>query len=434
MAEQVSESSPLSTWEGSPLLPQGHKDAFGKYMSTCKEHGTMLCGDALIRLELGCTRLSVKPDFGKQFTNLDLHALVNLLESEDGKMMEGLKVLDFSDGKLTPGGIFKVAELLKHPKCTVEELDLSNQDVQAEGARALVLGIHACPSLSTLRMHTSNLRSSGAKVFVDYLFQDEEKSHRLKKLDLQNNFISYSQCHKLWAKAEGIDIDLQGNRVRDEVMNAVTHGMGAVAAIVGTVFMARACVGKPTYYTVAVVPYCASLVTLFLSSCLFHSFHALGKTVYTLFCWLDHSAIFVLIAGSYTPFLAILFHGMWYETAFLIMIWSIAAFGIGFTIIYEGPYKQDLENVLYLVMGWCIVLVCRDLYYHFSTGGIFLLVLGGLLYSIGVVFFVRDSSVGGFPDHTIWHLFVLSAALSHYLCIYWYVVVPYPGFHVYGPP
>jgi len=322
-----------------------------------------------------------------------------------------------------------VAKVLQHPRCALEVLDLSFQSPGPEGAQSIVEGLRKCRTLRTLRMHSCKLATSGSKAFVD-LLSAGRGAHSLSTLDLQNNFIKYAECHSLYKHAEeqGIELLLQGNRVMDEVLNAVTHGSGFVLSVLGSVYMFWAVEEKPSYYLHGVIPYCLSMNVLFLSSCLYHSFHALGRTVNLIFCILDHTGIYALIAGTYTPLLVILLHDVWSSPYYLCAIWLMALGGVAFTTFYHGPMKMHIENLVYLFMGWFCLAFIHEVYARLELAGFALLVAGGVLYTLGVPWFVKDGHTFGLPDHVIWHLFVLAACGCHFALIYRYIVLlPHPA-------
>jgi len=395
------------------------------YLATCQDTRILPSADALIRLELGCKTLRVEPDAERNFGNLELRALVSLLEEEDGARLSGFTTLDLSHARLGTSGALLVGRVLQHPRCQLEELNLSFQAVGPEGAAAIAEGARVCKTLHRLRMHTCKLATLGSKAFVE-LLAEGRGAHSLNFLDLQNNFVEYSECHALYKLAEEQDLELilQGNRVMDEVFNAITHGFGFLLCVVGSLYMYWAVQDKPTYYLHGVLPYCVAMNVLFLSSCLYHSFHALGRTVNLIFCILDHAGIYGLIAGTYTPFLVILFHGDWWAPYFLCAIWGMAVSGMVFTTCYEGPMKMHIENLFYLVMGWVCVCWVPEAYARLEFPGFALLFSGGVLYTLGVPWFVKDGHTVGLPDHVIWHIFVLAACCCHFFCVYWYIVLP----------
>lgn len=199
--------------------------------------------------------------------------------------------------------------------------------------------------------------------------------------------------------------------VQEEIANAVSHGLGALLSVAGlTVLLFYAAmegsVGKIISYSV----YGTSLIALFLASTLYHAIsHEKTKKLFKL---LDHCAIYLLIAGTYTPLLAISIQG-WLGYSMLAVIWSLAAIGIGFKLKFGDKYKF-VSLASYLGMGFVSLTFINTLYQSLSSTGFSLLVLGGAFYGIGVFFYVQKKII---YNHAIWHLFVLAGAMSHYFMI-----------------
>merc|ERR1712032_1016008 len=187
--------------------------------------------------------------------------------------------------------------------------------------------------------------------------------------------------------------------------------------------MTRSGVYEPAYYIWSVTLYLISLCVLFLASTLYHSFFSLRFTR-VIFSVLDHSAIYLLIAGSYTPLLVILFPDKpEYSQWLLCFMWLMCVLGVSTTVIVsEGKFKMVLSLSLYLGMGWVAILINSDLMERVASTGFQLLLVGGLFYTGGVPFFVKNRQTLGVPDHTTWHIFVLAGALAHYAFIFKYVV------------
>jgi hemolysin III len=417
----------LGALAGSKL--DGHAArAFQNYLATCRDYQVKPCADAIIGLQSDCERLAIEVDSLHPFGNLEVCTLATLLEEGDGSNLGRLRMLNLSKCRLGLSGVLVVARLLANPQCKLEELDLSWQRLGSNGARALVGALRASSTLRKLRICNCMLSSKAGECFVE-LLQSGMESTPLKILDMQSNLLGYQMCHTLYklAAEQGIDVCLDGNRVFDEVLNAVTHGIGFVLSIHGNVFMGSEIRDKPEYYAYGLVPFCIAMIALFLSSTLYHSFHALGRTVNRIFCILDHTAIYLLIAGSFNPLLVVILHDLWWSHYVLAGTWAIAVVGIIFTIRYEGPLKMHIENFLYLAMGWSVVPYVGVVFERLPNMAIGLLAAGGLMYTLGVPWFVKDGHTLGFPDHVIWHIFVLLACACHFFLFYWYVALKMPA-------
>jgi len=254
-----------------------------------------------------------------------------------------------------------------------------------------------------------------------------DESHcprRLLHIDLRNNVIGFAATEmiEVAARGSGVRVLLEGNLVLDEVINAVTHGAGCVLGVLGSVLLGLRVRGTSFQCRSASIMYCVALCTLYLASTLYHSFHALGPTVVWIFGVFDHCAIYLLIAGTYCPFLSILFPGEAHAVRLLVMLWMSALLGMGTAALYYGVGKQLIQLTLYFAMGWSCVGRIPGIARKLGDRGTKLLVLGGLLYTGGLPFFIRNRRSVGVPDHTIWHIFVLAGSVSHFFCIVWYVV------------
>lgn len=203
----------------------------------------------------------------------------------------------------------------------------------------------------------------------------------------------------------------------EEIANAVTHGVAALMSIAGLAILVGFSVaysGSPTVIT-AVSVFGASMIFLYVASTLYHAIPNLKAK--QILQRLDHSMIFVLIAGSYTPFCLVTLKGVT-GIALCIAVWTIAILGItlqGFLI----KKSKWLNSLLYLAMGWLVVLVIEPLINSLPTGGLRLLAAGGLAYSLGVIFYVWKAVP---YSHAIWHLFVFAGTVLQFLSVLLYVI------------
>ncbi len=203
----------------------------------------------------------------------------------------------------------------------------------------------------------------------------------------------------------------------EELANATSHGLGMLAAIVATVFMLmKASASTLSHVQIAgVAVYGVSMIVLFLSSTLYHS--AKNEVQKTILNRLDHCAIYLLIAGSYTPFLMITLHTTLADVL-LVTIWLLAVAGIVFKIFYIDKFPRT-SLATYLLMGWLSIFAMYQLYQVAPIQLLYLLVAGGLSYSIGTIFY----AINKIPyNHAIWHIFVLAGAALHCLAIWIYVI------------
>lgn len=202
----------------------------------------------------------------------------------------------------------------------------------------------------------------------------------------------------------------------EEIANAVAHGLGAAASIVAlTLMLVKAIPVLSALEVAAIAVYGGSLVALFLSSTLYHSFtHLPTKAVLKR---LDHCAIFLLIAGTYTPFLMITLHTKMAQVL-LVVLWFFAIAGVVFKIFFVHKFKR-ISLITYLVMGWLVVFVGYDMYQALPSAAFNLLLAGGLSYTIGATFYAAKQYR---YTHAIWHGFVLGGAACHCVAIAVYVI------------
>lgn len=202
----------------------------------------------------------------------------------------------------------------------------------------------------------------------------------------------------------------------EEIANAITHGIGVILSIVGlTLLIVFSSLQGTPWHIVSFTIYGITMLLLYVSSTLVHSFPE-GK-VKDLFEIFDHSSIYLFIAGTYTPFLFVIVKGTMGWTLFAV-VWGIAIAGIVFKAFFVKKFLF-ISTVLYVLMGWMIVFAWNSLKATLETEGLVLLVIGGVLYTIGAIFYVWR----GFRfHHMIWHLFVLGGTVTHFLAVLLYVL------------
>ena len=202
----------------------------------------------------------------------------------------------------------------------------------------------------------------------------------------------------------------------EEVANAVSHGIGFLAAVVAVPILIWAVVQRSDVAgLVGVCVFGAATLLLYLTSTLYHALpHSRAKRVLRL---LDHMAIFLMIAGSYTPFTLGVLRGGW-GWALFGTIWSLALAGIILKLLFGARYPI-VSNAVYLGMGWLVVVAIKPLWSVLPGWGFFWLAAGGIAYTVGVFFYARDQVPFG---HFVWHLFVLAGSACHFVAIYLYAV------------
>jgi hemolysin III len=199
--------------------------------------------------------------------------------------------------------------------------------------------------------------------------------------------------------------------VKEEIFNSITHGIGVLLSIAALVILVVLAVGKGNvWHVVSFSIYGSTMILLYLASTLYHSFTK--EKVKNLFMRFDHAAIFLLIAGTYTPFLLTALRGTFGWVLFGI-IWGVAIVGVVIRSIYLTRFRK-LMVAMYLVMGWMFVVAVGPMIKNLPLTSIIFLLLGGIFYSVGVIFYVKRNLIYG---HGIWHLFVLAGSIMHFFAV-----------------
>ncbi|WP_339294395.1 hemolysin III family protein [Paenibacillus sp. FSL W7-1279] len=203
---------------------------------------------------------------------------------------------------------------------------------------------------------------------------------------------------------------------REEIANAITHGIGAALSVAALVLLiVFSSLKGNAWHVVSFTIYGSTMLLLYLSSTLVHGLRD-GKAK-DFFEFMDHSSIYLFIAGTYTPFLLVAIRGSLGWSLFGI-VWGIALFGVVFKAFFVKKFLF-LSTIFYIAMGWLIVIAWNPLTAVVAPQGMNLLALGGVLYTLGTIFYVWR----GFPyHHAIWHLFVLAGSILHFFAILIYLL------------
>jgi len=404
---------------------------------------------AFIRLRLA----ELRPLEKEGFADRDMFAFCDFMLRESGSakaIFDHWTRVDLERCAIGPAGCRMLARVLRLPGCRVHTINISRQQIGTAGTSALVRSVRDNTTISRLDMKLCFVNDSGAAELLE-MIRDGDGATGLTELDMSNNMLTFPMCQQLLvARPEGLTLVLKGNRVLDEVLNASSHFFGLVLVIIGAIFMGveaaeqnhawellhhgeayHGLVVDRGPYTTSVVIYLVSLAVLYLSSTLYHATFAMGDAVVNIFTILDHSAIYLLIAGTYTPFLAIIFPDKTvYSVGLLGFLWAMAFTGIALAAFYNGPFKIGMMIGSYVGMGWACVICSREMVARMMPQpmGLILLLAGGVFYTAGVPFNVRDKRTCGFPDHTIWHFFVIGGSMCHFYAIFYYLLpFPYEG-------
>ncbi len=202
----------------------------------------------------------------------------------------------------------------------------------------------------------------------------------------------------------------------EEIAHSITHGVGVLLSIAALVILVTlSALRGNAWHVVSSVVFGATLIFLYTASTLYHSItHPRAKKILRV---LDHSAIFLLIAGTYTPFTLVTLRGGWGWTLFVV-VWGLALVGIVYKITASNRFRL-LSVLLYLGMGWLVLVAIEPMVATMPVPGLILLLAGGLCYTLGVIFFVWRQ----LPySHAVWHVFVLAGSICHFFAVLLYVI------------
>ncbi|SDQ65064.1 PAQR family membrane homeostasis protein TrhA [Virgibacillus salinus] len=203
---------------------------------------------------------------------------------------------------------------------------------------------------------------------------------------------------------------------KEEIVNAITHGIGALLSIAGLVLLILfASLNGNPWQVVSVTIFGTTMLIMYLSSTIVHSLpEGKWKDIFQIF---DHSSIYLFIAGTYTPFLLVHLRD---DLGWILFgtVWGIALIGVVFKIFFVKKFLV-LSTLFYVLMGWLITLVWNPLMATMDGTGMLLLMIGGMLYTLGAIFYIWR---GFIYHHAIWHLFVLAGSIFHFFTVFYYVI------------
>ena len=382
------------------------------------------------------------------FHDADMLALAELFVRHSTQLACFLRRLDFArgskEGKLhgktgfTSHGALALSKILlllfqqqeqqhsNHPR--IQEILLQRNKIGPFGASAIFLACtqHHNHSLRKIVLRRCAIGEQGALALAEIISSNAFRCHQLQEIDLSANGIGFYGCKAIedalrdnqQNMGQRTIVDLEGNLVFQEVMNGITHGLGMIMAIFAASLLSAKVRDMPIGHIWSCSVYSTSLIALYASSTLYHSFFSLQNTKY-IFEVLDKCAIYILIAGSYTPFLRIVVadRKLW-SVYLLTFIWICCMLGIAVEASYPTWRHRTLFSLaMYLFMGWSSLIALPEISTLLPEGCIHLMVLGGCAYTAGVPFFVRNNNL----DHALWHLFVLAGSTFHWCGVYFYV-------------
>ena len=378
LGQEFSATSPLVT---APMLLHSNHSAIAlSAASSASRQAERMLHDYLII----CRWYKVAPNAGAMttlrfslpslrltglFEDADLLALAELLLHHANGPLSYIHRLDFSVRHdlarwhrrhvgIRSHGALALAKVLQSSR-HIRELNLTRNPIGPYGASAIFIACASNASIHKLVLRRCRAGERGALVFAEWIGPSETCG--LVDIDLSANFIGFKgslaieralQARALQLELPFIHVNLEGNLVLQEIMNGVTHGLGVLMAFAGSWLLYQAVQDKPSRHFVSCMVYAASLIVLYISSTLFHSFFILQHTKY-IFEVLDKCAIYILIAGSYTPFLQIvLWNDAFYSVYLLTFIWVCGFLGIVVEAFFPTyRYKQFFSLAMYLGMG-----------------------------------------------------------------------------------
>jgi hemolysin III len=201
----------------------------------------------------------------------------------------------------------------------------------------------------------------------------------------------------------------------EEIFHSISHGIGVALSVAGLTLLLVLAVlyGNPAQI-ISFTIYGVTLIVLYLASTLYHSFQ--DPRVKQVFKRIDHASIYLLIAGTYTPFLVVAIQGVW-GWALLVIIWGLALLGISFKTFFIHRFKK-LSVLTYILMGWLCVVALNEMIANIPPGGLIWLAAGGIFYTVGVIFYVMKNVP---YTHAVWHLFVLAGSICHFFAVLLYL-------------
>ena len=458
--------------------PGSIETMIAEYMCFCRFYKVHYNAGILTNLRFSAP--SLRPSGA--FHDSDMLALVELLLRHANGALKHVVRLDFSvvgkEGKhernskligFTSHGALSLAKALQTTKY-IRQVFLPRNRIGPYGATALFMACHVNPSIEDLNLRRCNIDQRGALAFCEIILlgmtPSEETDqgggikttgHGLVNVNLSLNHIghhgtsSIENLMKERGPGDHLVVNLDGNLVFPEIMNAVTHCAGVVMSIIGGRLLSLAVRDTSFTHRISCAIYTGSLLSLYLSSTLFHSFFATVNTR-RIFRVMDKCAIYILIAGSYTPFMQVLLNDQpLYSFGLLGFIWTCCILGVSVEAMYpDWKHRNMFSLAMYMGMGvscqlhelsiilqqryihfcltlilllsffdqkWCCVVCLPQMVARSHVQCVYMILLGGAAYTAGVPFYVRNNNL----DHALWHLFVMAGSIIHWLAVYLHV-------------
>eukprot|EP01036_Dinobryon_divergens_P031771 gene31771-41236_t len=390
-----------------------------KYIRNCKFMDIRVDPSVLISLQTKWDLLRPSKKFAegamlplKDILKLNNH-ITNIDLSSTGMMVNRVAGNGNSNARV-------LKEVLKSNN-NIHTVNVSDTGLDDYGLKELCEGLQANNSVTDLNLSFNHFGEKGA----DYLSAALTKNYSIKKLDLSRNALGFRSISSLLCVCvpKNMSVIKHGNYVFEEILNSVSHGIAFIGAVIGGNLLISEAVDvyKTDFHFWACVLYSFALMFLFLSSCLYHSFFMLPSTSRILQI-LDHVGIYMVIAGTLTPFSLITLNHHTSARVFITAEWIFAVLGSIFATCSDlnAPITTMIELVLFLIMGMGIFIIWGIVLQEFSNEQLVLFVLGGVFYIIGIAFFILGEVKPIY--HVIWHIFVIIAATIHWFDVYLFVL------------
>ncbi|CAM9448778.1 unnamed protein product, partial [Heterosigma akashiwo] len=400
-----------------------------QYIENCEKYEVDVDNSILIAL---MTRWSILQPT-KNFCEGCMLPLAGILERNDHVkrlVLRGAGILRARAPKAGNGDSnARILRYVLEQNNTLISLDLSCTGLGEDGLFEICEGLKRNTSVTELNLSKNYFTEAGMGMLRSVL----EVNPRLKVVDISCNALSFqavrsletSPMQHLSARHGGCcKLRVDGNYVFEEILNALTHGIGFLMAIGQTVLLMSEATspGRTPYHYYSCLLFCIGLIGLFLSSTLYHSLFMLPNTLVIL-QKMDHIGIYLLIAGSYSPFLMLGLHEYWEAQLMSCFIWMAFFCGSVFSIASDltKPSTGNVELVFYVGMGLSVVLLWPQVVAALPPPALRLLVAGGAVYLGGIPFFKGGEY---YPVlHAVWHLCVNAASFLHWLAVYRHMVV-----------
>lgn len=390
-----------------------------RYLSLCDTHSTKPDNHIAEAFRKRSSALSIEDE-------TQLQIIVELLREQQTATFSHIRQIRVRVPKLSSIAVDGLSGLLR-TQSHITHLNLSRVKLGDSGIANLLTSLSQANSspLTHLNLSHTGLTSHGAKV-ISHLLSDP--LGQLSELDLSNNSANGSGVHALEKSLSLRDstfaplvVDLEGNLVTVEVLNSVTHGLGALAALCGGFFMTKRALEREldTGIVVSLAVFIISLFAMMTSSCMYHScFRTPNASRHMRKA--DHCSIFILIAGSYTPF--VVSYALYPPTVTgpltLVAVWGCAIAGVVRSVFSVGTSSE--RAIFALIMGWLGVFSARTVLERMQMWAMWLVVGGGLAYSLGIIFYLLGKKRPMF--HVVWHVAVMAGGTFHYYALWQYVV------------